>query len=150
MKNDLFNSTYEMELRIAALLCEGKESSFSVERILAIDFMVCYAKDFHFSDSNLHGDNSFMYSELSSRRALIQEAIKPLVYRGVIEAKIENGYSYKITENGIQYAQSFESEYARAYRSIAKELIVELGDFTDERLISLLHRKATEIGEGAN
>ena len=60
MKNDLFNSTFEMGLRIATLLCVDDKRSYSVTRILALDFIACYANTFGFSDKNLHGDNPYM------------------------------------------------------------------------------------------
>ncbi len=142
MKSDLFNSTFEMELRVAVLLSEGAEQKFSVDRILAMDFITCYGKVFRFSDSNLHGDNSYMYSELSNRRALIQEAVKPLVYRGIIAATVSNGYLYQITDAGLNYVNSLESEYAQIYRSIAKEVIAELGNMTDEELMNAIHSKS--------
>ena len=142
MKNDLFNSTFEMELRIATLLCVEPNKKFSVERILAMDFISCYAASFDFASTNLHGDNSFMYSELSSRRALIQEAIKPLVYRGVVEASIDRGYLYQITKVGKEYVLSLESEYAQEYRTIAETVISELGNYTDEELMRIIQFRA--------
>ncbi len=142
MKNNLFNSTFEMELRVAVLLSEGAEQKFSVERILAMDFITCYAKEFRFSDSNLHGDNSYMYSELSNRRALIQDAVKPLVYRGIISAAVSNGYLYQITDVGLNFVNSLESEYAKTYRMLAKDIVKEFGNMTDEELMNGIHSKS--------
>ncbi len=149
MKNDLFNSTFEMELRVAMLLCVGEVHPFSLERILAMDFIACYAKSFGFSNSNLHGDNSFMYGELSSRRGLIKEAIGPLVYRGIVEAKVAKGYLYQITDIGKEYILSLESEYAKEYRTIAETVINELDNYSDEELMRIIQFKSDSEREGA-
>ncbi len=142
MRNDLFNSTFEMELRVALLLCVGAKQPCSLERLLALDFVSCYAGSFGFSDSNLHGDNSFMYSELSSRRELIREAIKPLVYRGIVEPRINRGYLYKITDAGREYVLSLESEYSKEYREIAETVINELSNYSDEELMRMIQFKS--------
>lgn len=46
MDAKLFNSTFEMELRILLLLAESKGSQYTVDRILALDFITCYSADF--------------------------------------------------------------------------------------------------------
>ncbi len=150
MKSELFNSTFEMELRVSTLMSEGSTYKFSIERILVLDFIACYAKAFGFGDSNLHGNNSFMFSEISNRRALILDAMRPLVYRGLVSASVENGYLYQITDVGLNYVNSLESEYANTYRAIAREIISELGNFTDEELLNLIHSKSiVERNKGA-
>lgn len=142
MKSDLFNSTFEMELRIATLLCVGDKALFSVERILALDFISCYASDFELSNDNLHGNNSFMFSELSSRRNLISEAIKPLVYKGLVEVEMNRGYFYRISEIGKSYILSLESEYAKEYMQTAEMVIKELGNYSDDELMRIIQFKA--------
>lgn len=145
MRSDLFNSTFEMELRVALLLCVGAKQPCSLERLLALDFVSCYAGSFGFSETNLHGDNSFMYSELSSRRELLREAIKPLVYRGIVEAKIDRGYIYQITDAGMEYVLSLESEYSKEYRAIAETVINELNNYSDEELMHMIRFKSDSI-----
>ena len=149
MKNELFNSIFEMELRVALLLCVGETHPFSLERILAMDFISCYSKNFGFSNYNLHGDNSFMYGELSNRRGLIKEAIGPLVYRGIVEAKINRGYLYQITDIGKNYISSLESEYSKEYRKIAEMIIKELDNYSDEELMRIIQFKSDSEREGA-
>lgn len=149
MKNELFNSTFEMELRVAMLLCAGEAHPFSLERILAMDFIACYSKNFGFSNKNLHGDNSFMYGELSSRRGLIKEAIGPLVYRGIVEVKINRGYLYQITDVGKNYISSLESEYSKEYREIAEMVIKEFDNNSDEDLMRMIQFKSDSEREGA-
>lgn len=142
MVNKLFNSSFEMELRVATLLSSDCSKVYSIERILILDFMACYAKEFGFADGNLHGDNSFMYGELSSRRELVQEAIKYLVCRGAVDVKIDRGYYYKITPIGSEYIMSLESEYAQEYRKIVNVVNSELNDYTDDQLMKMVQYKS--------
>ena len=45
MKENLFNSTFEVELRILCLLSAGRQLQMSVDRMVSMDFIVCYAED---------------------------------------------------------------------------------------------------------
>ena len=91
MKENLFNSTFEVELRILCLLSAGRQLQMSVDRIVSMDFIVCYAECFQLPYQNLHGDNDYMYGELSNRKSLTEEAIKSLVVQGLVDVKIDAG-----------------------------------------------------------
>ena len=146
MAVDLFNSSFEMELRVATLLCTDYTRALSSERILALDFMTCYGKTFGFGDTNLHGDNTFMYGEISSRRALIHEAIKYLVCRGAVDVEINRGYLYRITDIGKEYVLALESEYAKEYESVAEKVSRELSNYSDDMLMRMIQHKAGTEG----
>ena len=105
----LFNSPFEMELRILLLLSENGGASYSVDRIVALDFISCYASDFNLPFSNLHGHNNYKYGEISNRRMLVQEAVKSLVTKGLIEVEVNKGYLFSVTENGKKYAYKMKS-----------------------------------------
>lgn len=133
--NKLFNSPFEMELRILLLLSCEDDNSFSVERILSIDFITCYSSEFGFSHENLHGQNNFKFGELSNRRILIQNAIKSLVLKGLIDVEVDRGYLFRITDKGKEYVDKLTSDYAKEYKDIAMIVINEFGKDSDERLI---------------
>lgn len=71
MKNKLFNSPFEMSLRITLLLAAAPKEKFSVDRIMGLDFISCYAADFNMPYANLHGDNGYRYGEIVGRRLLV-------------------------------------------------------------------------------
>ena len=60
---ELFNSSYEMELRLTVLLASNKGQMFSLDRMVSLDFISCYARKFGLPYMNLHGENHYMYSE---------------------------------------------------------------------------------------
>ena len=88
---EVFNTVFEMELRIMLLMSSVPELFFSSTRILAFDFINCYAKVFGIALENLHGNNDFMYAEMAGRRSLITEAIKKLVRHGILKVKNNQG-----------------------------------------------------------
>lgn len=75
----LFNSRHEISYRILLLLSVCKESRLSIDRIAALDFIAIYGVDFGVSEKNLHGMNSFRFSEYAGRRHLINDGIRTLV-----------------------------------------------------------------------
>lgn len=46
MENKLFNSVFEMQLRLLLLLNAGKRNWYSLGRLVSLDFIVCYAEEF--------------------------------------------------------------------------------------------------------
>lgn len=61
MKNRLFNTPFEMGLRVMLLLASAPKKTFTVDRIVELDFIACYPVDFDLSFANLHGDNDYKY-----------------------------------------------------------------------------------------
>ena len=97
----LFNSTFEVSLRLMLLLSVTGDVPMTVDRIAAYDVMTIYSRDFGLSDEVLHGDNEFGLSEFASRRNKTQIALRELVLNGAVKALTsEKGFSYQITPAG--------------------------------------------------
>lgn len=131
----IFNTVFETALRIILLTSSSPDILFSSTRILALDFINCYAKAFGLASENLHGNNDFMYGELAGRRLLITEAIKRLVRNGILQVQNDCGYRYKITAYGIELSSNFLSTYAQQYCRVAKTSAKKYGCKSDEELI---------------
>ena len=112
MTESVFNSTFEMELRVLLLMSAAKKKAYSIERIVSLDFIVCYAGYFQLPYLNRQGDNQYMFSELASRRERLQEAVKGLVVQGLLNVEMDNGYAFSITDAGSKYIRKLKSEYA--------------------------------------
>ena len=140
--NNLFNSTFEVELRILCLLVSGRRLQLRLDRIISLDFIVCYAECFQFPYHNLHGDNASMYGELASRRELCEDAIKSLVTQGLVDVKIDSGYLYAISGTGRKFIKKLKSEYALRYQAIASEVIKEFKKFSDGELSLMIQDNA--------
>lgn len=128
MMNNLFNSTFETSLRILIILNECQDAHISTDTIAAIDFISIYGSEFKISETNLHGDNLFKFSEFTSRRTLVQQGVKRLVLQNLISViPSEDGFNYRINKNGGNYINSFESNYAHAYKKMchrARQLVL--------------------------
>ena len=93
--NDLFNTPFETGLRAILILSVIRSCGMTIDRLSAYDFMTIYGKDFEVSDRNLHGDNSYSFSELSSKRSVCSEGIKMFVLDGLIAvSRTEGGFLY--------------------------------------------------------
>lgn len=132
---EVFNTVFEMELRIMLLMSSVPELFFLSTRILAFDFINCYAKVFGIALENLHGNNDFMYAEMAGRRSLITEAIKKLVRHGILKVKNNHGYQYKITEYGLEISNGFHSTYAQEYRRVSRISAKKYSCKNDEELL---------------
>ncbi len=144
MQNNLFNSTFEVELRILCLLGSGRKPVMSLERIVFMDFIVCYAESFQMPYKNLHGDNGQMYGELSNRRQLCDEAVRSLVVQGLIDVTVDNGYLYSISATGKKYVRKLQSEYAKLYQEIAELAIKRYKKYPDNELSLIIQE--SELG----
>ena len=148
MKIRLFNTPFEMGLRMILLLSASPKNAFSVDRIVGLDFITSYAADFSLPYGNLHGDNHLKYGEIVSRRLLVQEAVKDLVTRGVLNVTVNRGYIFSISESGMKYARTLKSEYAKTYKEIAKEVIKRYEDETDAGILSTIQSYSIQSLKG--
>lgn len=148
MTESVFNSTFEMELRILLLVSAAKKKAFSIDRIVSLDFIVCYAGYFQLPYLNPQGDNQYMFSELASRRERIQEAVKSLVVQGLLDVGLENGYVFSITDIGSKYIKKLQSEYAVQYKAIATDAIKRFKDYSDLQLERMINDSAVKSVRG--
>lgn len=138
---EVFNTVFEMELRIMLLMSSVPKLFFSSTRILAFDFINCYAKVLGIALENLHGNNDFMYAEMAGRRSLITEAIKKLVRHGILKVKNNHGYQYKITEPGLEISNGFHSTYAQEYRRVSRISAKKYSCKNDEELLQEIQHR---------
>ena len=98
MRNRVFNSTFENMLRILLLIDTMNEPA-NVDRLAALDFICIYGKKCKVLDKNLHGDNEFGFSEFTTKREKITEAIKLSVRNSFVDvANTDQGFVYSIND----------------------------------------------------
>lgn len=148
MTESVFNSTFEMELRILLLMSAARKKTFSFERIVSMDFIVCYAGYFQLPYLNPQGENQYMFSELASRRKRIQEAVKSLVVQGLLDVGLDKGYVFSITDTGSRYIRKLKSEYAVQYKTIAADAIKRFKDYSDLQLDRMINDSAVKSVRG--
>lgn len=139
--NSVFNTPFELSLRVLLMLETGGEQWETADMIAAADFITVYGKDFGISDENLHGDNTYKYSEFALRRELVKKAIKQLVLNDLISvSSTKKGFSYSINQKGLAYSKNFTSDYADAYRRMATQTRIYIADKTERETLELINR----------
>ena len=142
MRNSVINSELETEVRTLLLLSSARKKALTLERIVALDFIVCYAGSFQFPYLNPQGDNRYMFAELGSRRERIRAAIKDLVLRGLVDVHFDSGYCFSISDRGSAFIRKLKSEYAIQYKKIAQDAISRYKAYSDADLDRIIHNSA--------
>ena len=150
MKTNIFNTTFEISLRIILLL-DAFDSPKNLDMLYAADFISTYGAEFGVSEDNLNGDNLYKFCEVSTRRELVRGAIQNLVLTGMVypEQKKE-GFEYVITKNGRLYCQLLDSEYANEYRNIAKDVVAYVAGKTERSIVAYINDLAAKSLRGGN
>ncbi len=142
----LFNTSFEVSMRILLSLLLSPKKQMSLDMITAIDFLTIYGSDFDITEYNLHGENIFKFSEFTSKRKVISEAIKELVLKDLVSViQSKEGFQYKLNRRGKKVCDSFTSDYASEYIGFAEDV----WDFVDQRteveIINYINQRATHI-----
>lgn len=138
MKTKLFNGRFELALRLLLIL--GQQKSLSFDKLLAFDFIATYAASFNLAKDNLHGDNAFNYSEIASRREMMNKGIRLLrMYKLVsINYSNQSGYIYHLTELGQSMEKQLHDQYAVEYRKTLIKVINKYSQFSSKKLMKLI------------
>lgn len=142
----LFNTPFEVSMRILLALLIAPKKQMSLDMITVIDFLTIYSSDFDISDYNLHGENIFSFSEFTSKRKVISEAIKELVLKDlVIVIHSEQGFQYKLNNRGKNLCDTFTSDYASEYIGFAQEVWDFVNEKSEVEIINYINNKAAQL-----
>lgn len=139
LKNELFNSDTEFALRILSLL-EIEERAVSMEEVFIVDFISCYPSFFDIGGEDIVGANSFLLGELPLRRQKVSDALRVLLFKGLVSVKLDprEGYLYEATSEGQNFDLSFNNDYMEMYRDNVYAVIEKYEGKTDEELMEVL------------
>ena len=141
--NRVFNTKFEVSVRVVLLLDIAKEL-LSLDQLYVIDFVATYEKPFGLSKTSIQGENSYMFSEVTSRRQLVDSATRSLVLQGkVIPTASENGISYSLSDRGREYVSLLTSAYASKYRDSAGRAFNYIADVGLEATIAKISELAS-------
>ena len=148
--SEIFNSSLEISLRMLLIL-NTVQSRLSVDRIAALDFISIYGKDFGVSEYNLHGDNDYRFSEYTSKREIVSQALKKLVLGGyIIPHCNKSGFNYSISRSGTMFCESLNDKYAEDFTNIVKKTNSLFLEHSDRNLIRSINEYAINMAEGNN
>ena len=148
--SEIFNSSLEISLRMLIIL-NTVRSRLSVDRIAALDFISIYGKDFGVSEYNLHGDNDYRFSEYTSKREIVSQALKKLVLGGyIIPHCNKSGFNYSISRSGTMVCESLNDKYAEDFTNIVKKTNSLFLERSDRKLIRCINEYAINMAGGNN
>jgi TusA-related sulfurtransferase len=138
----IYNTVFEVSLRLLLLLATDSKAINTVERIAAIDLITLNARNFGMAEYNLHGDGDFRFGEFSLRREMVKKALQELVINGKVTIKNTNiGFCYEINEWGNECCAELDTEYADEYYVILKKVILACQNKTERELLSLINKQ---------
>ncbi|WP_425058008.1 hypothetical protein SCACP_26040 [Sporomusa carbonis] len=141
--NHVFNTPFEIALRVLLTLEITGGQGKTTDMIAATDFITIYGKDFGISDENLHGDNNYKFSEFALRRELVKAATKRLVLNNLIcVSPTQKGFTYSISQNGLAYSAKLTSDYANAYRDIARLAQLYIVDKSEREVLEIINQRS--------
>lgn len=135
-----FNGPLEAGLRAVAILGAAHPRAVDLQRLIALDFLLVHTGDIGGPES-LHPEAPLHTAEILVRRKLIERALMLMMTRELVERDItEAGIHYKAGENAAPFLSNLASGYLVALKERAQWLLGELGDFTDDRLRTIMRR----------
>ena len=146
--NELFNSSFELSLRVLIIL-DAANARLSIDKIVAYDFISTYSFDFGISESNLHGNNNYRFSEYTTKRIIITQSIKNLVLEGfVLPHCNKGGFSYSISPAGKKFCSSLNDDYADDFTQIVQQTVDKFSNHSDRALIQTINSHALKMFGG--
>lgn len=140
---ELFNTPFETALRVLLLLETGARTDSSINMIAALDFAALYGKSFGFSETNLHGDNLFKFSEFATRKELTNAGITFLVQRGFVDVNpTKNGFVYRISSNGRKFASGLNTKYAKEYKGQIRLALSHFSSDSEQTILKKINKVA--------
>ncbi|MFM1524458.1 MULTISPECIES: ABC-three component system middle component 2 [Helcococcus] len=138
--SSLFNSVYEISLRMLIQLFVLNREARTSDYISCIDYLSLYSKSFKFGNYDLHGQKPYRFSELASRIKLGKKALKLLVSKGYASVSAENqGFIFQITDSGKQVVDSLKLEYAMIYTELAIETQEHFKEYSDSEILKYIN-----------
>lgn len=142
----IFNSKHEISFRILVLL-NVINKDCSLDLITSLDLFATYGKAYEMFDYNLHGDNTYTFSEITSRRKLINEALKSLVIAGlIIPNQNAFGFTYSISKEGNEMCSKMDTDYYIQYSECVEKVHKYTANMTEMGIITLATRKGVRKG----
>ncbi|WP_298018418.1 ABC-three component system middle component 2 [uncultured Castellaniella sp.] len=109
----IFNSPFELGLRMVYLLQALNPSGADLQKLVLLDYAVVYSADLN-GPSSLHTPVPFRGAELLSRRELIEQGLYLMSTRGLVTASWDsNGITYHAGEVARLMTTALASAYMR-------------------------------------
>ena len=149
--NKLFNTEFEVSLRLLLLLKTAGAGGLTVDRAAVSDYVAIYSKSCGIWDENLNGDSSYCFSEFATKRLLVSKALKTMVLNGVADvAPSKNGFLYYLSETGKKAVAKMNNLYSFMYIMHAKKALDYFKNTPDNALMDAFNVIAARSREDSD
>jgi hypothetical protein len=105
-----------------------------LQRLLFFDYLLVHSGDAGGPES-IHPGTPYRSGEVLVRRGIVEEGLKFLVDRGLVERKFDDvGITYLATDEAMPFLDSLQAAYTQRLKDRARWLIDTFGKFSDEQL----------------
>ena len=139
--NELFNTIPELATRLLFVIKDFPH--LQEDKIIYLDYITLYANDFVDGLPSINTKSSQYSTELISYYPKYREALKYLLFKGLLDIKIRgNGLSYFPNKHVTDYLALFEGDYISLYKKNLQQIIQIYGNYTGKQLYKLISKEA--------
>lgn len=142
-----FNGPVEIGLRALAVLAEVFPDSYSLQRLVVLDYLIVHSDDLPGGPQGLHPKTPHRGGELLVRRAVLEQGLLLYQSRGLVERRYtEGGLMFAATERTAAFLDALNAPYVKHMRARAEWLASELGELNDDAILRLAREYVGEWG----
>jgi hypothetical protein len=139
-KPSTFNGPLEAGVRAVALLGAAHPTSFDLQRLVALDYLLVHTGDVG-GPTSLHPPTPLQSAELLVRRKLVEQGLLLMMTRDLVSRDLSpSGIRYRAGESAAPFLASLRSDYITALKDRANWLIGAVGRLSDDDFRALMRR----------
>ena len=130
-----FNGPVEMGLRCLTILNEAYPAKYSLQKLVAFDYLAVHSDDAPEGPTGLHPQTPNRSGELLVRRDTLSQGLMLYQSRGLLERRFDpKGVYFVATDRSGGFLDALNSEYVLALRQRAGWVVQNFGELPDEEL----------------
>lgn len=130
-----FNGPIEIGLRALAVLSDAFPTAYSLQRLVALDYLVVHSDDIPGGPVGLHPKTPYRSGELLVRRQALQGGLSLYRSRGLIAQHFQSaGVFFAATERSAVFLDALEAKYVAVLRQRTQWVITRFGEQSDSQL----------------
>jgi hypothetical protein len=134
-----FNSPLEVGLRVLALITAGFPTTFSLQRLVVMDYLLIHSDDVDGGPPGLHPRTPHRGGEILARRGVLQAGLMLFQSRSLVEPVFDpSGLFYRATDGSAAFLDVLDSPYVAALRERAEWVVDRFSDQSDEALTNFV------------
>lgn len=142
-----FNGPIEIGLRALVVLTRAFPRSFSIQQLIAFDYLLVHSDDVPEGPNSLHPKTPQRSGEMLVRRQTLQRGILLFSGRGLILQHYQpDGLRYSASEISGSFLDSLSSQYTTSLRSMAEWVVACFGDMQETELSHFMQSHLGEWG----